>query len=52
METSTGYGRKLTTQYMIKHNNRLKRIYCCIFSNSGTLYILNKKDWIIIDTNY
>ena len=37
--TSTGYGKKIPTSYMVKHNNRLKRVYCCIYSNIGSLYI-------------
>ena len=37
--TATGYGKKIPTGYMVKHNNRLKRVYCCIFSNVGSLYI-------------
>ena len=50
MYTATGYGRKIPTQYMVKHNNRLKRVYCCIFSNSGTLYIINNgQDLILTD---
>lgn len=44
--TATGYGRKIPTQYMVKHNNRMKRVYCCIFSNSGTLYIMSGKSEI------
>lgn len=39
MYTSTGYGRRIPTTYMVKHNNRWKRVYCCIYSNSGTCYI-------------
>jgi len=37
--TPSGYGRKIPTPYMIKFNNRWQRVYCCIFSNSGSLYI-------------
>lgn len=51
MQTATGYGRKIATEKMIKHNGRLKRIYCCIYSNSGSLYIMDKKEWIFIDIN-
>jgi len=24
---------------MVKHNGKWRRVYCCIFSNIGTLYI-------------
>lgn len=40
--TATGYGAKIPTSYMVKHENRWKRVYCCIYSNSGTCYILSK----------
>ena len=39
MYTATGYGKKIPTEYMVKHNNRMKRVYCCIYSNVGSLYI-------------
>ena len=48
MQTATGYGSKLATQYKVKHNNRLKRVYCYQFSNIGTLYIMEKGEKIII----
>jgi len=37
--TVSGYGRKIPTWYMVRYNGRLYRVYCCIFSNSGTNYI-------------
>lgn len=49
MYTSTGYGRKIPTSKMIRFEGRLHRIYCCIFSNCGTTYIVSKKQWIIIN---
>jgi len=42
MQTASGYGRKLVTPTMVKYNNRLHRVYCCCFSNSGSLYIISK----------
>lgn len=40
----TGYGSKVPTGHMIKISNRWHRVYCCIYSNSGTLFItLNKR---------
>ena len=41
MYTATGYGRKIPTRQMIKVNGKWRRVYCCIFSNSGTCYIGN-----------
>lgn len=49
MQTASGYGRKLVTEWKIEYNNRLYRIYLCIFSNSGTLYIRTKNGDIYID---
>lgn len=39
--TRRGYGSKIPTEYMVKFQGRWRRVYCCIFSNSGTLYIGN-----------
>lgn len=39
MYTATGYGRRIPTSYMVKHEGRWKRVFCCIFSNSGTCFI-------------
>ena len=48
--TATGYGRKIPTGYMVKHENRWKRVYCCIYSNSGTCYIeSNRKPVATVD---
>jgi len=39
--TSTGYGHKIPTVYKVKHNKRWKRVYCRVFGNSGSLYIIS-----------
>ena len=39
--TATGYGSKIPTEYMVKYNNRWYRVYCAIYSNNGTLYIIS-----------
>ena len=39
MYTATGYGRKIPTRYMVQYGGKWRRVYCCIFSNVGTLYI-------------
>lgn len=50
MYTSTGYGSKIPTIYKIKHNNRWKRVYCCIYSNNGVCYIeSNRKPVATVD---
>lgn len=38
--TATGYGGKIPTHYKVKHKGIWKRVYCAIYSNSGTLYIM------------
>lgn len=38
--TASGYGVKIPTGYMVKFANRWRRVYCRVFSNSGTLYIV------------
>lgn len=48
-ETRSGYGSKLRTVHMIKHNNKLYRIYCICYSNAGSLYILSKGKKIYVD---
>lgn len=37
--TRTGYGARIPTEWMVRFNGRWRRVYCAIFSNSGTLYI-------------
>lgn len=37
--TSTGYGKRLPTSYMVKWRKRWYRVVCICFSNSGTTYI-------------
>lgn len=46
--TASGYGKQIPTEYKIKAENKWYRVYCCIFSNSGTLYIKSKGRDIII----
>lgn len=48
--TSSGFGRKIPSSKMIKlpDSNRWRRVYCCIYSNSGTCYVLQGNDWIVI----
>jgi hypothetical protein len=48
MYTASGYGKKIPTSYMVRLNNRWRRVYCTIYSNSGTCYIeQNGARWII-----
>lgn len=45
----TGYGSRIPTAYMVKVDNRWRRVYCAIFSNSGTLYIgARPRDGVVV----
>ena len=48
MQTATGYGKRIATATMVKHNNKWRRVYCCIFSNVGTCYIGKLRDGMVI----
>jgi hypothetical protein len=50
-QTASGYGKKLNTGKKIMFNGRLYRVYCSIFSNIGTCYIISKGERIIL-TSY
>lgn len=39
MYTATGYGHKIPTYHMVKYQNRWRRVYVSIHSNSGTMFI-------------
>ncbi len=40
--TASGYGAKIPTSYMVHYLNRWHRVYCRIYSNIGSLYIVSK----------
>ena len=47
-QTATGYGMKLTTAYKIPYAGKLYRVYCTIFSNAGSNWILAKGEKIFL----
>lgn len=47
----TGYGKNIPTDYMVKFNGRLRRVYCMQYSNSGTTYIKAAKGEFIGGSN-
>lgn len=47
--TASGYGKRVPTAYKVKYDGRLRRVYCCQYSNSGTLYIKTKQGDITVD---
>ena len=44
-----GYGDKIPTNTMVFVGNKWRRVYCCIYSNIGTCYVLIKGEQVIID---
>ena len=47
-QTATGYGKKLNTGKKFHFENRYYRVYCCIFSNSGSNFITIKGETIYL----
>lgn len=42
--TASGYGKRIPTRYMVQLNGKWRRVYCCVYSNSGICYIGN---WVL-----
>jgi hypothetical protein len=42
--TVSGYGSRIPTNWQIKVDGRWRRVYCRIYSNSGTLFIGKRYD--------
>ncbi len=38
-KTVSGYGSRLPSDFMIRYNNKWRRVYVAIYSNAGTMYI-------------
>jgi hypothetical protein len=48
--TATGYGSKIPTRYMVRTiNQKWRRVYCAIFSNIGTCYVMHGKQKTIVE---
>lgn len=48
--TATGYGSKIPTRYMVRTiDQKWRRVYCAIFSNNGTYYVMHGKKKTIVD---
>lgn len=47
--TASGYGAKIPTQYMVFGGGRWRRVYCAIYSNVGTLYIIVNGERVICE---
>ena len=48
--TASGYGSKIPTPTMVllPGCNRWRRVYCMIYSNAGTCYVLRKGERVIV----
>lgn len=48
--TASGYGGKIPTRHKIKINGRWRRVYCMVYSNSGTCYVVvNGRKMLVTD---
>ena len=45
----TGYGSKIPTNTVVFIDNKWRRVYCRIYSNIGTCYVLIRGERVIID---
>ena len=50
--TASGYGSKIPTRHMVRFNSRWHRVYCRIYSNAGTCYIVSGKEQFIVNDIY
>ena len=48
-QTTSGYGSKLPTRYMLYVGNRWRRVYAICWSNAATCYIMKKGEKVVID---
>lgn len=48
--TRSGYGNRIPTEHVVKLPGEKiwRRVYVCIWSNSGTAYVDVKGDWVVI----
>lgn len=48
--TRTGYGSAIPTEYMARTiDQKWRRVYCAIYSNSGTFYVRHGKEKTIVE---
>lgn len=49
----TGYGYKIPTAYRVRTiDQKWRRVYCMIYSNVGTLYVMEKGKAVIVSFSY
>ena len=48
--TASGYGKAIPTEYMVRTiNQKWRRVYCTVYSNIGTCWIVQDGEKIIVD---
>lgn len=50
--TATGYGARIPTSVMVRFKGKWRRVYCRIYSNSGTCFIGKWSDNISVSGVY
>jgi hypothetical protein len=43
--TATGYGLRIPSRYMVRHNGKWRRVYVCQVSNAGSAFIGKTGAW-------
>jgi hypothetical protein len=45
--TASGYGSRIPTRHMVQWEGRWRRVYCAVWSNIGTAYLLGRAgEWL------
>lgn len=47
-QRADGYGRKISTDYVVRYGGRTRRVYVCQFSNAGTAYVIDRGEWLLV----
>ena len=47
--TASGYGSKIPTVHMVKFEGRWRRVYCAVYGNAGTCYVIIDNEKVIVD---
>lgn len=47
--TATGYGAKIPTEWVTRLEARTRRVYCTIYSNAGTCWVVLNGKKVVID---
>lgn len=44
--TATGYGPRIPSSFMVRYNNKWRRVYVACFGNAGTAYLGKPGAWL------